>query len=66
MLTAEQLHWILNRPEVRESARIRDRRVGVKRDNSPVSASARPKAESIDGGVLIDGGQDSEEECEIF
>ena len=62
MLTAEQLHWILNRPEIKETVRIRDRWLRVKKE----SAASTSAAESIDGEVLIDGGQESEGECEIF
>ncbi|RPB25578.1 hypothetical protein L211DRAFT_847931 [Terfezia boudieri ATCC MYA-4762] len=62
VLTAEELYWVLNRPEVKQSARIRDHALGVKRD-SAVSASASPEAE---GSITVEGDQESGEESEIF
>lgn len=65
VLTAGELQWILNRPEVKHTARARDHRLGIRRV-SEVSVSASPSVEIVDGGNLIDGGQESGEESETF
>lgn len=70
VLTAEELERILNRPEVKHTARDRDYRLALTRASAIPEhhnfAAASPRAEGVDGEDLIDGDQESGEESETF